>query len=122
MSWGDGIWRLSGKWCIRVGAGEGRWTHADLLEDICYIGAMSNKLTIDDLKRTGADRAAPEKLRALYRQAFRDYGLRALWSSRPVTEPTIADVLAITESLRVEGGLPGRRLAEQIVAGCRAAL
>ncbi|MGA3403608.1 MAG: hypothetical protein ABSC95_30715 [Acetobacteraceae bacterium] len=61
-------------------------------------------------------------MRALYRTAFRDYGLRALWSSRPVAEPTIADILAITESLRVEGGVAGRRLAEQIVTACRAAL
>jgi hypothetical protein len=83
---------------------------------------MSGSLTIDDLKRNGAGRPAPENLLALYRQAFGDYGLRALWSSRPVAEPTIADVLAITESLRVEGGVAGRRLAEQIVTACRAAL
>jgi len=83
---------------------------------------MSEGLTIEDLKRRGATRAAPEDLRALYRQAFHDYGLRALWSSRPVAEPTIADILAITESLRVEGGIAGRRMAEQIVTACRAAL
>jgi len=83
---------------------------------------MSQSQTIDDLKRSGAGRPAPESLRALYRTAFRDYGLRALWSSRPVAEPTIADMLAITESLRVEGGVAGRRLAEQIVTACRAAL
>jgi hypothetical protein len=83
---------------------------------------MSQSLTIDDLKRSGAGTPAPENLRALYQDAFRDYGLRALWSSRPVAEPTIADILAITESLRVEGGIAGRRLAEQIVTACRAAL
>jgi len=83
---------------------------------------MVHSMTIDDLKRTGTGRPAPEDLRTLYRQAFRDYGLRALWSSRPVAEPTIADILAITESLRVEGGIAGRRLAEQIVTACRAAL
>jgi hypothetical protein len=55
-------------------------------------------------------------------EAFRDYGLRALWSSRPVERPTLADLLAITESLRVEGGVAGRRLAERIIAACRAAL
>lgn len=86
------------------------------------MGVMSEVVTIDELKRNGAGRPAPENLRTLYRQAFRDYGLRALWSSRPVAEPTIADIVAITESLRVEGGIPGRRLAEQIVASCRAAL
>jgi hypothetical protein len=83
---------------------------------------MSDTVAIDDLKRAGAGTLAPEYLRALYRQAFREYGLRALWSSRAAAEPTIADLLAITESLRVEGGIPGRRLAEQIVTACRAAL
>ena len=83
---------------------------------------MSQSLTIDDLKRSAAGQPAPENLRALYREAFRDYGLRALWSSRPVAEPTIADILAITESLRVEGGVAGRRLEEQIVTACRAAV
>lgn len=83
---------------------------------------MSANLSLEDLKRAGAATPAPENLRALYRQAFRDYGLRALWSSRPVDEPTVADLLAITESLRVEGGIPGRRLAERIVAACRATL
>ena len=82
----------------------------------------NDSLTIEDLKRHGAATPAPEALCALYRQAFRDYGLRALWSSRPVDEPTIADLLAITESLRVEGGIRGRQLAEQIVMACRAAL
>jgi hypothetical protein len=78
--------------------------------------------TLEDLARRGAGIPAPEAGRALYRQAFRDFGLRALWSSRPVDRPTIADLLAITESLRVEGGVPGRRLAEQILTACRAAL
>ncbi len=70
----------------------------------------------------GAATPAPAELRALYDEAFRAFGPLALWSSRPVERPTIADLLAITESLRVEGGLPGRRLAERIVASCRAAL
>ena len=51
---------------------------------------------------------------ALYRQAFEEYGAIALWSSRPVPDPTPADALAITRSLRVEGDLGARRLAEQI--------
>jgi len=62
---------------------------------------MSDHATVDDLKQRGASVPAPEAVRALYRDA---------------------DVLAITESLRVEGGLPGRRLAERLVAACRAAL
>ena len=67
--------------------------------------------TVEELKARGAARPAPEDLRALYRDTFSRYGLRALWSSRPVENPTIADLLAITESLRVEGGVAGRRRA-----------
>jgi len=62
-----------------------------------------------------------EELRKLYRQAFADYGAIALWSSRPVAEPTANDALAITGSLRVEGNLGARRLAERIEQLCRAA-
>jgi len=54
----------------------------------------------------------------LYRRAFEKYGTRALWSSRPVPNPTCADALAITRSLRVEGDLNARRLAEQIERAC----
>ena len=59
---------------------------------------------------------------SLYRRAFEDFGSSALWSSRPVPDPTPADALAITYSLRVEGDLEARRLAEQIEQACRAAL
>lgn len=64
---------------------------------------------------------APAALVALYREAFAVHGPRALWSRRPVVSPTIADVLAITGSLRVEGDLPARRLAERIESACHAA-
>lgn len=57
----------------------------------------------------------------LYRRAFADFGASALWSSRPVPDPTPADALAITSSLRVEGDLRARRLAEQIEQACRRA-
>ena len=87
-----------------------------------YLSVMTGRPTIEDLKLRGAATPAPEDLRALYRVAFEDFGLRALWSSRAAGDPTIADVLAITESLRVEGGVAGRRLAEEIVSGCLAAL
>ena len=63
---------------------------------------MTSRLTIDEMKALGAGTPAPEALRALYQQAFRTYGPRALWSSRPVQNPTVADLLAITESLRVD--------------------
>jgi hypothetical protein len=83
---------------------------------------MTDRATIEDLQYRGAKLPAPPELRSLYREAFQSYGLRALWSSRPIEQPTIADLLAITEGLRVEGGVGGRRLAERIVEACRAAL
>ncbi len=62
-----------------------------------------------------------DDLGTLYRRAFQDYGTSALWSSRAVTNPTPDDGLAITRSLRVEGDLGARRLAELIENACRAA-
>ena len=59
---------------------------------------------------------------SLYRQAFERFGTSALWSSKPVPDPTPADALAITYSLRVEGDLRARRLAEEIEQACRAAV
>lgn len=63
-----------------------------------------------------------EDFASLYRRAFEQFGARALWSSRPVPNPTPVDALAITHSLRVEGDREARRLAEQIEQACRAAL
>jgi hypothetical protein len=60
------------------------------------------------------------EIQALYEQAFRDFGSVALWSMRPVKEPTRADALAITQALRTHGRMDGRRLAERIEAVCRA--
>jgi hypothetical protein len=64
----------------------------------------------------------PEDYASLYRRAFQEFGAMALWSSRPVPNPTPADAMAITRSLRVEGTLEARRLAERIERGCRAAV
>ena len=64
----------------------------------------------------------PEDFVSLYRRAFKEYGASALWSSSPVPEPTCEDALAITRSLRVEGDLNARRLAEHIEKACRAAV
>lgn len=64
----------------------------------------------------------PEDLAGLYRRAFEKFGASALWSSKPVPEPTPADALAITNSLRVEGNREARQLAEKIEKACRAAL
>ena len=63
----------------------------------------------------------PTDFARLYRRAFDEFGASALWSSRPVRDPTPADALAITRSLRVEGDMSARRLAERIEAACRAA-
>jgi hypothetical protein len=65
---------------------------------------------------------APDDIVTLYRRAFEQFGASALWSSKPVPDPTPADALAITRSLRVEGDLNARRLAEQIELACRAAI
>jgi len=62
-----------------------------------------------------------EDLATLYRRAFEQFGVSALWSSHPVPDPSPADALAITRSLRVEGNLDARRLAEKIEQACRAA-
>jgi hypothetical protein len=59
---------------------------------------------------------------SLYERAFREFGTMALWSSKPVPLPTPVDALAITHSLRVEGNLEARRLAEEIEQVCNAAV
>jgi hypothetical protein len=64
----------------------------------------------------------PADFASLYRRAFQEFGASALWSSRAVPDPTPADALAITYTLRLEGDLQARRLAEQIEQACRAAL
>ncbi len=63
----------------------------------------------------------PDDFASLYRRAFENFGASALWSSHPVRDPTPADALAITHSLRVEGDMRARRLAEQIEQACRRA-
>jgi hypothetical protein len=63
-----------------------------------------------------------EEFLTLYRRAFKDYGCRALWNVRELEAPGPEDALAITRSLRVEGDLKARRLAEQIEKACRAAV
>jgi hypothetical protein len=77
---------------------------------------------LEQLKDLGVGRPAPAEVVRLYQQAFADFGALALWSSRAVPDPTIADALAITRSLRVEGDRNARQLAERIEGACRAAL
>jgi hypothetical protein len=83
---------------------------------------MIDNRDLDQLKELGAGHPASEALTRLYQQAFRDFGAQALWSSQPAPDPTVADALAITRSLRVEGDRNARLLAERIEEACRAAL
>jgi hypothetical protein len=71
------------------------------------------------MNETGAQ---PQDFAALYHRAFADFKLRALWNVRELEHPTAEEALLITHSLRVEGDLKARRLAEQIEQACRAAL
>jgi hypothetical protein len=59
---------------------------------------------------------------SLYHRAFAEYGVAALWNLRESPDPTPEDALAITRSLRTEGDLSARRLAEQIEQACRASV
>jgi len=83
---------------------------------------MNDMRSIDELKDLGDSLPAPDEVLRLYRRAFDEFGPVALWSTRRLAHPTAAAALAITESLRVEGNLAARRLAEQIEQACRAAL
>jgi hypothetical protein len=66
--------------------------------------------------------ASQPEFESLYHRAFADYRVRALWNLSEIEHPTPAEALAITRSLRVEGDLSARSLAEQIERACRAAL
>ncbi len=61
------------------------------------------------------------EIERLYRQAFAEYGVIALWNMRPVEPPTPGAALAIVAALRTYGRMEGRRLAERIESLCRAA-
>jgi hypothetical protein len=61
------------------------------------------------------------ELEALYRRAFADFQLLALWNVRELEHPTAEEALIITRNLRLEGDLNARRLAEQIERACLAA-
>jgi len=58
----------------------------------------------------------------LYHRAFAEYKLRALWNVRELMNPTPEEAALITHSLRVEGDLNARTLAEQLERACHAAL
>ena len=65
---------------------------------------------------------APDDYLSLYRRAFSQYGVRALWNKRLLDQPTPADALVVARALRIEGDREARYLAEQIEQACRAAL
>jgi hypothetical protein len=83
---------------------------------------MADTRDLEQLKDLGAGRPAPEEVVRLYRQAFADFGTRALWNWRRMEQPTITQVLAIADSLKVEGDIKARALAIAIEQACRAAL
>jgi len=83
---------------------------------------MAGMRDVDEMKRLGAGRPAPESVVALYRQAFAEFGAQFLWSRRPSPHPTIAQALVVAESLRREGNMRSRPLAARIEEACRAAL
>jgi hypothetical protein len=63
-----------------------------------------------------------EDLAILYRRAFAEFGIQALWNKRQLDAPTPEDALVIARALRIEGNREARRLAEQIEEACRAAV
>ena len=83
---------------------------------------MAERLALDTLMELGAGRPAPEAVAELYRQAFREFGARSLWSRRPSEHPTIAQALIVAECLRRDGDMTTRPLAAQIEEACRSAL
>lgn len=58
----------------------------------------------------------------LYRRAFSEYGVRALWNKRRLEHPTSEDALVVARALRIEGDREARGLAERIEKACRAAI
>jgi hypothetical protein len=69
-----------------------------------------------------AESSSPEDFVSLYRRAFSEYGIRALWNKRPLDSPTPEDALVVARALRIEGDREARQLAEQIERACRAAV
>jgi hypothetical protein len=82
---------------------------------------MADTRNLEQLKDLGAGRPAPEEVVRLYRQAFAEFGTRALWNWRRMEQPTITQALAIADSLKVEGNIRARALAVAIEQACRVA-
>jgi predicted lipid carrier protein YhbT len=71
---------------------------------------------------TAEDQTPLPEFVTLYRRAFADYRVQALWNMRFFEAPTEADALVVARALRIEGDMQARRLAEQIEQVCRAAV
>ena len=78
--------------------------------------------SLEHLSELGSGVPAPDSVAVLYHKAFTDFGLQALWNRKPSASPTIAQALALGESLRREGNIRSRHLAAEIEQACRAAL
>lgn len=63
-----------------------------------------------------------KQIQALYQQAFREFGARALWNKRLFENPSVDDALVIARALRIAGDPKARKLAERIEQACRAAI
>jgi hypothetical protein len=83
---------------------------------------MADTRDLEQLKDLGSGRRAPEQVVRLYRQAFAEFGTRALGDWRCMEHPTITQALAIAHSLKVEGDVKARALAIAIEQACRTAL
>jgi hypothetical protein len=60
-----------------------------------------------------------EDWRTLYAEAFERFHMLALWNHRRLAEPTETAALGAAYSLRQEGDMAARRLAERIEAAVR---
>lgn len=74
------------------------------------------------LPEAALDKAAPHDVLALYRRAFQTYGPVCFWSTREMTQPSLADALDAAARLKREGDMSARKLAGAIEVACRAAL
>lgn len=74
----------------------------------------------DDLSIQLSAELREQELIALYRQAFAEFGTRALWNLQQFENPTVEDALGITRALRIKGNMAARRLAERIEGLARA--
>jgi hypothetical protein len=83
---------------------------------------MSERTNSTSEIATGGEPEPLPEFVALYRRAFADYRVQALWNMRFFERPTEEDALVVARALRVEGDMKARALAEQIEQICRAAV